>query len=217
MKLQSSHRRGGAPPVLALAALLLTIGVVASTPFVFAKYAANGTAGASAKVAKWAPEMEVADAWGGKIAFVASTGSWMPVTDGALLSTARNDEWAFRPTNRDSEVAAKFSNYKLTATGVYPWVHFDVGARGVAANLTASGTLSGDMIQAGIGGEGTFVGIYSAFRTDIFDAGEDEPATMTPSTPKQELYVYLTHGLRPYTQVNCWAEATFEWDIEQID
>ena len=44
---------GPAPPILAMVALLLTLGVVATTPLAFAKYVASGMVTASARVAKF--------------------------------------------------------------------------------------------------------------------------------------------------------------------
>jgi len=53
MKCNIARRAGQAPPVLAMLALLLTVGVVATTPLAMAKYVASGTVSASARVAKW--------------------------------------------------------------------------------------------------------------------------------------------------------------------
>jgi len=55
MKGSKRQRTGPAPPVLAVVALLLAVGVVATAPltFTFAKYYTEGTALASGRVAKW--------------------------------------------------------------------------------------------------------------------------------------------------------------------
>ena len=54
MKHKFFARRAPAPPVLAVVALLLTVGVVATMPFTWAKYTATATATTgSARVAKW--------------------------------------------------------------------------------------------------------------------------------------------------------------------
>jgi len=53
MKGNTGRRAGQASPVLVLLALLLTVGVVATTPLAFAKYATNAMASASVQVAKW--------------------------------------------------------------------------------------------------------------------------------------------------------------------
>ena len=180
--------------------VLILITAVVAVPVTWGRYAAVAQVQATGRVAAWDPEVEVADAWGEKIAFIASDGVWMPVTDGTHLSTARGDEWAFRPNNTGSEVAAKF-NYSITATGAQPWVHFDVGGLN-AVNV---------------------VGTYSDFREDVFAPLADTPTSMTPAAGlgngmgKQEIFVYLIHAFRPYTQANCYAKATFSWTAEQID
>ena len=53
MKSNIGRRTAPATPVLAIVALLLAIGVVGTTPWVFAKYTASATVSASGKVAKW--------------------------------------------------------------------------------------------------------------------------------------------------------------------
>jgi len=53
MKCKHTSRAGKAPPVLAMLVLLLTVGVVATTPLAFAKYVASANAAATARVAKW--------------------------------------------------------------------------------------------------------------------------------------------------------------------
>ena len=199
MKGKIIRSRGNAPPVVTLVALLLALGVAATTPLAFAKYYGNGSVTASARVAKWAPKVEVADGWG-KIAFVASDGGWLAATDVpyATYTAAghpRTTEWAMRPSNLDNEVAAKYK-YSLTAPGDNVWVHFDPGHRGA---VNVSGSVPG-------------------FREDIFGAGADTPTTMTPADPKQAIFVYFsyTNG-RPYAPTNCYSTATFSWTIEQID
>jgi len=55
MKVNNGKQAGPAPPVLAMIALLLAIGVAGTTPIAFtqAKYTAQGMVTASARVAKW--------------------------------------------------------------------------------------------------------------------------------------------------------------------
>jgi len=56
MKGNIGRRVGPAPPILAVVALLLTLGVVATAPLAYARYVAAATFEASARVAKWQPE-----------------------------------------------------------------------------------------------------------------------------------------------------------------
>lgn len=60
MKGNFRRRVGPAPPILAVVALLLTIGVVATTPLAYAKYAHSATVTASARVALW--DLEITQA-----------------------------------------------------------------------------------------------------------------------------------------------------------
>ncbi|MDR2687026.1 MAG: hypothetical protein LBB75_04680 [Oscillospiraceae bacterium] len=53
MKRKLFSWRGTRPPVLATVALLLALGVVATTPLALTKYEANGTGSATGTVAKW--------------------------------------------------------------------------------------------------------------------------------------------------------------------
>jgi hypothetical protein len=53
MKGKFRRRAGPAPPILALAALVVALLVAATTPLAVAKYVANGTGSASGTVAKW--------------------------------------------------------------------------------------------------------------------------------------------------------------------
>jgi len=50
------RNRGKAPPVLAMVALLLTLGVMATTPFAYARYYANATFRVSSRVARFEPQ-----------------------------------------------------------------------------------------------------------------------------------------------------------------
>ena len=53
MKARSKQLAGPAPPILAMVTLLLTLGMVATTPLALAKYVASATVTASARVAKF--------------------------------------------------------------------------------------------------------------------------------------------------------------------
>jgi hypothetical protein len=53
MKGKFRRRAGPAPPILALAALVVALLVAATTPLALAKYVANGTGSATGTVAKW--------------------------------------------------------------------------------------------------------------------------------------------------------------------
>jgi len=191
-------------PLFSVVILLWAVAVVTTSflPSTFARFNAGAAVTAGARVAAWGPELRVADAWG-RIAFVipdsyssprGNPSGWLAITDGPRINDhTRNMEWAFRPNNVNSDVAARF-RYSLVATGAHPWVHFDVGNIG-AINV---------------------VGTYANFRTDDFAPGADIP-TMTPPTPRQELFVYLNHIFRPFDPVNCYARMRFHWTIEQID
>ena len=204
MRRKTIRRRGNAPPVLARAALLLALGVVATTPLVFtiAKYAVSPTMAASARVAKWAPEVEVSEAWNsGRTAFIIPEslgGTWLAITDGPIHNSHNRDvEWAFRPTNVDSEVAAKFK-YTLSAPGDIGWLHFDFA--GTSANAT------------------NIVGTYTGFREDIFAPHSSTALQSTPSNSREAFFVYFSYNNgRPYAPANCYSTATFSWTIEQID
>lgn len=196
MKGKAFFSRSPALPILALAALLLTLGVVATTPFTLAKYASSATATASGQIAKWEPEVEAADACA-KTVFIAHDGAaeWMAVTDGNHLSTARGDEWVLRPNNTGSEVATKYV-LSMNATGTNAWAHLDEG-----------GTYTGVFR----------VGAYTNFLTYEFGALDDTPTLMTPNKPKQEVYLYLNRGFRPFAEVDCYASVVFTWYAIQID
>jgi hypothetical protein len=191
MKGKAPRDWGKTPPVLAVAVLLLALGVVATTPLAFAKYTAQGTGAASGTVAKWAPEVE-APAWG-KTVLLSSywPTTWVAVTDrDPPTYTGRNDEWTFRPNNTLSEVAAKFT-YSIATTGTYAWLHLD-----------ATGT-----------GTGTNVFTTPNFRTDNF-----APLAADPTPTKKPIFVYVQYNnTKPYAYADCYATATFSWTAEQID
>ena len=126
------RRRGNAPPVLALAALLLALGVVATTPLVFtiAKYAASATAAANAKVAKWAPDL------GGEMAGTQPIAIYIRRDDTDKYGDAKPSRTVVF-NNSGSEVAARF-NVSLDTHG-YTWLGSSVPASAdVAPGISAA-------------------------------------------------------------------------------
>jgi len=137
MKGKIIHSRGNAPPVLALVALLLALGVAATVPMAFtnAKYVASAKVDASAQVAKWAPDIGGEMAGTQPIAIYIRRDDTAKYTDYNLSRTVVYD-------NSGSEVMARFSA-SLDIHG-YTWLGSSVPASADVApgGSTAAGSLT---------------------------------------------------------------------------
>ena len=200
MKAKSKRLAGPTPPILAMVALLLTLGVVATTPLAFAKYVASGMVTASARVAKWAPEMNLNAAanWNATVFMALDKQYWLPVTDALPWNTDNHDRipgrrtFGLQPVNTDSEVAAKFT-YKFTlvadgsdATG---WLYVDTRNSANGSLDTSPVNNISETVEPGVTG------------------GQD-----------WNLFVYPNIVDRPadYPDV-CYAKIKLEWTATQVD
>ena len=156
----------GHAPAVVTAALALSVITLFIIPLSMAKYTASGAVGAQARVAKWAPDVELGLAanWNKTILMrsaadgtkILSTDSdWVAVNDivapaaGHPLDqgfprNANNSAFTLQPTNAGSEVAANFT-YALKMANGDPivangdWLHVDLGPGAVnySTNNTA--------------------------------------------------------------------------------
>ncbi|MCL1887560.1 MAG: hypothetical protein FWF96_01650 [Kiritimatiellaeota bacterium] len=147
MKSNIGRRAAPATPVLAIVALLLTIGVVATTPLAFAKYAANATVAASARVAKWdvvfTQHPSAVHAAYNEAGTFLSTSTWTPTTSALTFKIKNNSEVAadvtiyFRYVTSDSGTATASSAYHIpnaTAAGMGNLSFSGTGVSQVTAN-----------------------------------------------------------------------------------
>jgi len=210
--IRKTIRAGRSLPVVGLLALLLTLGVLVTTPLTMSKYMAFAAAPTGvASVASWAPDVDLS-----------RQGDW---TKTVLMisnksSTVASEEWVF--FNQEDQ---RF-NYNRDGTPAYHSYHLkpDNSGSQVATNFDYA------VKMMKYGAEVDCVanwGLYVDSRPDIvwlpYVKNDNNNTPNTPVAPLTagdrfwRLYVYINKGTRPYDELNCYARCKFVWTATQAD
>ena len=220
--------RGGRPlPFTGAVALLAAVLTLASIPMAMAKFASTGKGGAQARVARWAPTVDLGilgNCWGKTVFMAQDKNDYITVTnDGNPLNTSRGSTatphvertFLVKAGNLNGEVRTKYT-YSLTTTnisGISGWLHIDDGrhALGYGTGYDYQASTSGYPLVGpapGVPNTANYLNNY-ALTLDPFAA----------DNTGWQFFVFPNKNRMPASNVlgNCYAKVKFVCTATQVD